>query len=253
MRARGVNAGIQRRRRAAQGLEAHRRRADRCPPEHPGVVHEQGQEGRLRLGTVDERQSFLGRESERREAGPAEGGSGGRGAAGIEHFAFAHQREGDVAQRRQIAARPDASLLRHPRDDAGVEERDERIDQVRPDAARRAEQHVGPKQHESPHHGNGQRRSDACRVAPDQIGLKLIELVGRHPDVGELPEARVDPVDGLPRRDRGLHQPPASPQRVPGGGGHRHLRVFLSGDAHHLRDRQRPAVEHARCLGHGPK
>ena len=146
-----------------------------------------------------------------------------RRAARLEHLAFAHEHERDVAQRRQVAAGAHAPLLRHQRDDAGVEQRDERVDQLRPHAAGGTQEHVGTEQHERAH----DRRpasgvADAGGMAPDQVGLELVELVGRDPHVGELAEAGVDAVDRPPRGDGGLDQAPAAAQRLPRRGRHGH-------------------------------
>ena len=62
-----VNPGIERRGRASQRLQAHRRRADGRAPEHLGVVHQQREQRGLRLGPVDEGQAFLRGEAKRPE------------------------------------------------------------------------------------------------------------------------------------------------------------------------------------------
>src|SRR4026209_840469 len=90
-------------------------------------------------------------------------------------------------------------------------------------------------------------------MAANQIGLKLVELVGGNSDVGELSEAGIDPVDRLTGLHRPIHQAPALEQGTPGLG--------LEGDPHsrrpglpyHFIDRQRSAVEDAGWLGHRPK
>ena len=139
--------------------------------------------------------------------------------------------------------------------DAGVEQRHERVHQLRAHAAGGTEQHVGAEQHDArapPSAGSG--APDAGGVAPDQVGLELVELVGRDPDVGQLAEAGVDPVDRLPRRDRGLDQAPAAEQlrRAPPESTPTRT-AGVPGDAHHVRDRERAAVERAGCWRHGPK
>ena len=80
------------------------------------IVHQQREERRLRLGAVDEREPFLGREPERRE-GPrvASAAAAGSGPLVPSTLAFAHERQRDVAERREVAARAHASLLRHQR------------------------------------------------------------------------------------------------------------------------------------------
>ncbi len=67
-----------------------------------------------------------------------------------------------------------------------------------------------------------------------RLTWRLLELVGRDADVGELAEAGVDPVDRLPRRDGPLDQPPARDQRVARVGIEPGARPGLAGDAHHI-------------------
>jgi len=54
----------------------------------------------------------------------------------------------------------------------------------------------------------GMREPDAGRVTANQIGLELIELVGGDPDVCQLSESGIDPVDRLARLNRPLDQLP---------------------------------------------
>jgi hypothetical protein len=114
-----------------------------------------------------------------------------------------------MAQRCQVAARAHAALLGHHRDYPGVEHRQERVHQLRADAAGRSQKHVGPKQHEGPDDRAWQRSAYPGRMTADQVDLKLVELVGGDADVGELSEAGVDAVDRLAGGYGGLDQPPA--------------------------------------------
>ena len=59
------------------------------------------------------------------------------------------------------------------------------------------EEDVGAEQHDRAHHGGRERTAHAGGVTAHEIGLKLVELVGGNPYVGELPEAGIDPVDRL--------------------------------------------------------
>ena len=75
-------------------------------------------------------------------------------------------------------------------------------------------------------------------VAADEVGLELVELVGRDPDVGELAEAGIDPVDRLPRRDRARSTSRRLAHQLGAGGrieGHANAR--RPGDADHVVDR----------------
>ena len=98
---------------------------------HQGI----GQEGRADLRAVDERQSFLGQRPVRFEVHAPQGSaaaerldfwacSTGRFAIDArlrhERMAFAHDDEGQVGQRRQVAAGADAALLGNGRHHAAV-------------------------------------------------------------------------------------------------------------------------------------
>jgi hypothetical protein len=65
-----MDPGIQRGRRAAQGFEAHGRGSNRSAPEDLGIMDQERQQRGLRLGTVDECDSLLGRKAEGLESGP---------------------------------------------------------------------------------------------------------------------------------------------------------------------------------------
>ncbi len=88
-----------------------------------------GQEGGADLRAVDERQPFLGLELVRLEVDAAEGGASAhrpRPATGVrvgvgagprdEGMALADDDEGEVGQRREVAAGADAALLRDGRE-----------------------------------------------------------------------------------------------------------------------------------------
>ena len=90
-------------------------------------------------------------------------------------------------------------------------------------------------------------------MAPDQVDLQLVQLVGRDPDVRQLAEAGVDPVDRLPRRDRGLDQASAAHQLGAGGRIEGHENARRPGGADDLRHGERAAVECERGDGHRPE
>jgi len=53
-------------------------------------------------------------------------------------------------------------------------------------------------------------------MASNQIGLQLVQLVGSDPNVGELSESGIDPVNRLPRADGPLDYATTLDQRAPG-------------------------------------
>jgi hypothetical protein len=82
-------------------------------------------------------------------------------------------------------------------------------------------------------------------MASDEIGLQLVELIGRDPNVGELSEPGVDAVNRLPGANGPVDYPSTFYQRAarrwfqadPGGA--------VPGNADDLFDRERLAVENA--------
>jgi len=82
-------------------------------------------------------------------------------------------------------------------------------------------------------------------MAAYEMGLELIELVGRNSHVGELPEAGVDAVNSLPRLDGSVHQPAAVEQGAPGRGLKRNPRRGVPGNPNDIFDGERFAVENA--------
>ena len=152
----------------------------------------------MRLGPVDEGQAFLGPELVRREPGRSERSGSKHPVAGRrKHFSLSHERQSDVAQRGQIPARPNASLLRHQRLHSGVEHADQSFYQSRCHSACRPEEDIGAEQHDRAHHGGRERTAHAGGMTAHEVGLELVELIGGNPYVGELPEAGIDPVDRL--------------------------------------------------------
>ena len=204
-----VDARIEGSRRSAQRFQGHRCRSDRGAPEYLRVVHHHRQHRRLRLGAIDEGNALLRGKAIGREPGSLESCPGGRGRGFTgEHLALAHQRKSDVTQRCQVSAGPNTSLLGNQGNDSGIEQGYQRVHQLRTHAAGRPQQHVRAKQHHTPHHRWVQRSPDAGRVTANEIGLELIELVGGDPDVCQLSESGIDPVDRLARLNRPLDQLP---------------------------------------------
>ena len=107
-----VNSRIERHRSTPQRLQRHRRSADRRAPQDLGVVHQQRQQSGLRLRAVDEGDPLLGRETEWHEAGRRE--CLVCPPIATKYLALTHQRQRDVAERCQVTARADTSLLRDP-------------------------------------------------------------------------------------------------------------------------------------------
>jgi hypothetical protein len=158
-----------------------------------------------------------------------------------------------MAERREITRSTDAALLRDHRQHAGVEQGDQSLDQIRPHATGRAEEHVRPQQHQGADGRRSQRRPDARGVAPNQIGLELLELVGCDPDVGQFAEASVDAVDRLSGLDGVIYETPAREQRSPRLKIHGDPDAGIAGHLNHAIHGKRTAVENTVGSGHRPK
>jgi hypothetical protein len=174
-----------------------------------GVQRERGRD----LRAVDQRQAFLGRQRERRDAGRAQRRVGRHALAVLPELALADQRQRQVGERRQVARGADRALRRDPRHEAGVEHRQQRVDHLLAHA--RAPRARLPALSASiSARPARQRRADADAVRADQVELQPVELVGRDARAGELAEAGVDAVD-RPLAGGGARDD-AAPARRPG-------------------------------------
>jgi hypothetical protein len=73
-------------------------------------------------------------------------------------------------------------------------------------------------------------------VAPNQIGLKLNDLVSGNPHVSQLAEAGIDAVNRLAGLDRVVNQPPGVLQLTPGGGIYGDAAGGIAGDLDYALD-----------------
>ena len=80
---------------------------------------------------------------------------------------------------------------------AGVEQRDERLEGFEPDSRVALGEHVGAQRHGGADLADRQRLANARRVAPHEVALERLERIRRDLDFGKRSEARVDPVDRL--------------------------------------------------------
>ena len=121
---------------------------------------------------------------------------GGRAArVAATELALADQRQREMRERREVAARAHAPLLGHRRVEAGVQHGQQQLDQIGARPRMALGDHVGAQQHHRAHLALRQQRADAGRVAAHEVHLQLGQPVGRDGDVGELAEARGHAVD----------------------------------------------------------
>jgi hypothetical protein len=115
-------------------------------------------------------------------------------------FAFADEDERDVRERGEVAAGADRAPRGHDGMHTGVQQCDEHVERLDPDAGVSLREHVRAQRHDRAHDRRRQRFADARGVAPQQIQLEAIELVGRNRDVGQRAESGVDSVHSVAGR-----------------------------------------------------
>ncbi len=125
-----------------------------------------------------------------------------------ERVALPHQREREMRERREIAARADRAARRHLGQDAPIQALEQQLDRLDTRAGVALRERVRTEEHRRSNDVVGVRLPDSARVAAQQAKLELLrQLVGdvrRH----EAAETRVDAVrvlaasalDELPRR-----------------------------------------------------
>ena len=123
-----------------------------------------------------------------------------------------------MRERREVARRADAALRRDERHGVAVEQRLERVDDLRPNARIAAAEAEQLEQDHQPRDVARQRVAETGAVRQDQVGLELGQAVVGNARVGEQAEAGVDAIDRLARGDDAL-------DRGGGGGDALHRRV----------------------------
>jgi len=140
-----------------------------------------------------------------------------------------------VRERCEVPARAEAAPRFDDRVDALVHHRDEVVDDGLPNPRVPLHQGVDPTGHHRPDGLDGEFRPRARCVAPDQIGLEGVYLLGRDPFVDEFAEAGVDAVHRLAALDDVLY--PLS------GPSNRFAGVVRDGHFGRARERRRRPVQ----------
>ena len=198
---------------AAQGVG--RGGADQVGEAHEAPRFEGGEREQRghRLRAVDQRQAFLGLQDEGREAGAREPfGARHLDAAGA-HPSLAEERQRQVGERGEVAARPHRAAARHDRQHLLVEQREQGLDHLRPHARVAAGQGVGAQQEHAAHRGVAQRLPHSGGVREEEPLLEECQLVVGDAHPRQVAEAGVDAVDRLAARDRPLDR--GAPGRHP--------------------------------------
>ena len=169
------------------------------------------------LGPVQERKPLLRREPHRLHPGPSESFPAGQELpTGQELLAdprlpFPDQDPGQMRERCEISRRAGGALRRNPRIDAVLEERSESLDDLDADTRVAAgERHQLRQDHEA-YDPVAEILAHPRRVRANDVLLELREFVVADADMGEMPAAGVDPIDGPASLDRVF-------DRVRGGG-----------------------------------
>ena len=153
------------------------------------------------LSAVEERQSFLRSERQRRKAALGEGLGGRHAHAAERYLADADERRRHVGERRQIARRTDRALRRNDRQDAALEEDEKLLDRRPADAGSALREAGDLERHDQAHDRLGQRLAGAGGVRDHEIALERGEIAIGDADAGELAEAGIDPVHRLAFRE----------------------------------------------------
>ena len=130
-------------------------------------------------------------------ASPSASAAGRGSPVAVDDLPLADQRQRAVRERREVAARAERAVLGDDRRDAGVEQLEDRLGDLRPGARVPHGQRPRAQQHHRPHHLALDRRPHAGGVRADQRPLQLLAPLRRDRGVGQRAEPGRDAVDGL--------------------------------------------------------
>ena len=186
--------------RALQRLERERA-GDVGGLREPARAHEAERAERgHELRAVDEREALLRLQRHRLE--PDRGERLARREAArpsTERLALADERQREMRERREVAARADRAAARHVRQDAAVEALEQQLDGLDARARVALGERVRAQQHRRAHDLVRVRLADAARVAAQQAQLELLGQLLRDRPRDEAAEAGVDAVGVLAR------------------------------------------------------
>jgi len=227
--AQGVDAMVERRVRAQQGVDRQAARSD-GGGEHVFGREQAGQgQSRRALGAVQQGQAFLGTQDDGLQSRLGQGGHRVQHLTLIAGLADADQDARHMGQRRQIARGADRTLGRDQRQDLGVDHADQRLQRVTT-YARGALRQAGDLQHHQQAGGVfAQRLADAAGVAEHQVLLKGFKVFRRNAGVGQQAEAGVDAIDRAAFVQNGGDGRRAFLDIGPGGGGEFYLNGAVQG------------------------
>ncbi len=175
--------------------------------------------------------------------------------AGVRGLALADQQRRDVGERRQIAARADRALLRDQRHDVEVEQIDEALEQLEPDAGEAPAERGEPGREHRARRSMGEMGAEAAAVEARELQRQLLDQRARHALRAGIAVAGGDAIDHAVLVEQAVEEgralgDPAGEGRVVGEA----HRGALLRDREHVLDGQRPGAEDDRFgvgAGHG--
>ncbi len=215
MGTRGHDPRIERGVRAAGSVHGGRADEVRDAAQLQGAGEREAADRHRHLDPVDEGEAFLRAQHDRPDPRAGQGAGRRLRASADVDPALSHQREREVRQRREVARGAHGALAGDDRKDVRREHPQKCFDRGDADARVSPRQRVGPQDHHGSHGRRRERLADACRVAANQVALQLLEVADRNRDVRELAEAGRHAVDGSPRPDGPIHDPPRGGHRAP--------------------------------------
>ena len=191
-----VDARIERRARAQCGFDAQAAAGDGSGVQVFTLEQATQGIGGGRLGAVEQGQALLGGQGQRLEAGHGQGFGGWQPLALVAGLAFTQQHQRHVRQRGEVAGGAHRTLQRDVRVDFGVDQGDQRVDDLATDAGEATAEAVDLQHHDQAHQVVIQRRADTGGVGQHQRALQVFQVVAGDAGRGQQAETGVDAVGG---------------------------------------------------------
>ncbi len=185
------------RQRSLQRLERHRAGDVRRPSEAQSTRQPERRHRRHELRAVDQRETLLRLQPHGRQTGAGQCLGARHTDTVDEGLPLADERQREMRERCQVAARAHRAPRRHVRDDPRVEDGEQQLDGLHAGARVALRDRVRAQHHRGAHDLVGIRLPDAARVAAQQAQLQFLGLLLRDRLRDEAAEAGVDPVGVL--------------------------------------------------------
>lgn len=158
------------------------------------------------VGAVQKGETLLLAQLDGRDAvGGEQLAGGGDDTVGPLGVAFAHQRQGAVAERREVAGAPEGPVLVHDGRDPGVEHVGHGLRDLGPHTGVPGADGFQPQEHERAHDFPLDARAHSRRMRADDVPLQLSPQLLADVPGGERAEPGGDPVHGLGLRGQRVH------------------------------------------------